>query len=217
MSHICSFRSLHLLNLGLCLSKSSITCSKLSTNFCQAVQGNELCFMWVPWVSVRLLWGDIKHWKRCIMFVDGTSQNCNADWLLHHLARVLREMNSLVRGCINYIVVVPSVLVMMVIYIYDDNMFMFSENIQSIITILNLKVNQLFTLLHRSSSLNKQFQQNLYRWTVSSLVYWHSTCNQFHMYSTQHEGHMRNVPVVCKNEQFCQYHIQMIQFRFRSH
>ena len=31
MSHICSFCSLHLLNLGLCINKSSITCSKLST------------------------------------------------------------------------------------------------------------------------------------------------------------------------------------------
>ena len=41
--------------------------------------------------------------------------------------------------------------------------------------------------------------------------------NQFHTQSTLRGGHVRKVRDVCKNDQFCQYHIRLTKFRLKSH
>ena len=51
------------------------------------------------------------------------------------------------------------------------------------------------------SKLNKLLPQNLYRWQAYSLIYLHSTCKQFHTYSTPRGRYMGNVPGVCRNYQ----------------
>ena len=66
-----------------------------------------------------------------------------------------------------------------------------------------------FTAMHSCSNLSKLLPQNLYSWKAQALVYFHSTCSQFHLYATPPWGHLPGVLDVFKNYQFCQYYVRV--------
>ena len=61
---------------------------------------------------------------------------------------------------------------------------------------------QFLTPKHKHWNLSKLLPQNVYWRKAYSLVYLHSTCSQFHAYSTKYGGCVRNLTCV-KNCKFC--------------